>query len=89
MTDKMFVVSWIRQEAEINLHCFGDCGQTIFGMVYDSEFGALAHCYQEKCPFQAELVEEPFGEVNGHLVYARVLKSEDEKHDIILPVTSR
>ncbi len=78
MSDKCFVTVWGLQKAEIEHYCFTKCGKALFSIVMDEQFGGLSPCNEVNCPYLEKEMDEPFGEMQGDLVYLRKLKEWKE-----------
>jgi hypothetical protein len=77
MMQKTYGLWFAGQRAEIDAHCFGDCGQGIFGAsVNDPELGPLTLCEQDKCPHLSLQMGVPLGKApDGREIYLRRLMS--------------
>ena len=80
MTKALYVVLPQMQQAQIDTHCFGDCGKISLGVIDlgDGIFGLP--CAEAICPYVERTMEEPCGTVEATQVslFMRKLREETQ-----------
>jgi hypothetical protein len=72
----MFAIVFELQKDQISEWCWGSCGKGVIGALTFEGFTFVA-CRHADCPHLDREKAEPFGEVEGELVFLRKLQSVD------------